>query len=550
MFAEDMKEIALDTRGGRGSSLAPGKIVLALILALCACAVAAPAASAKHHRVLRVGSYHGIKGQFKSIQSAVDHAKRGDWILIGPGDYHERGDRTHKPQGDVPPSAVLITKPKLHLRGMNRNKVIVDGTKPGSSRCSAKPGAQDFGAASKDGPLGRNGIVAYKASGVSVENLTACNFLSGSGNSGNEIWWNGGDGSGKIGLGAFRGNYLNATTSYYNGTDTAAGYGLFSSNSNGPGIWAHDYASNFDDSNYYIGACRQVCNQVMNHDWSEYSALGYSGTNSGGRLIVKNSQFDNNKDGFDTNSQNNDDWPSPQDGSCPGGGQSPITHSVSCWVFENNYVHDNNNPNVPGRGAASAGPVGTGMSIAGGRFDTVSGNRFVNNGAWGILLAPYPDNETPPPGENCEGGTSGTILAAFGFTCTFDDWGNQIFDNTFQNNGFFGNPTNGDIGELTLIDGNPINCYRGNTTPDGTSPPTSQTTNTNCGQAGTANNNLPLLTEAACDSEVDTSLCAPTDSYPRGTGVVMHPLPTKNLKSMPNPCKGVPGNPWCPAKRR
>lgn len=508
----------------------------------------AAGASPTPHRVLRVGSYHGVQGQFKSIQPAVDAAKRGDTILIGPGDYHERGDHSNpvNPNGNVPPSAVLIRTPGINLRGMDRNKVIVDGTKPGSKPCSSKQSAQDFGAKQGGSAMGRNGIIAFKADGVSVENLTACNFLTGSGSSGNEIWWNGGDGSGKIGLKGFRGSYLNATSTYYNGIDTAAGYGIFSSNARGPGVWSHDYTSNFDDSGYYIGACRRVCNQVMNHDWSEFNALGYSGTNSGGRLIVKNSEFDKNKDGFDTNSQNNDDWPSPQDGHCRNGHMSPITHSISCWVFIHNYVHDNNNAQVPGRGAASAGPVGTGMSIAGGRFDTVMRNRFVNNGAWGLLLVPYPDDETPPPGENCQGGSHDTILSAFGFTCTFDDWGNQIFGNKFKGNGFFGNPTNGDIGELTLIDGKPINCYSGNTTPDGTSPTTVQQTNTNCGQSGSGNLNLSLLAEAACDSEIDTTLCLPTDSYPRGTKVNMHPLPTKKLPTMPDPCRGVPRNPWCP----
>ena len=34
-------------------------------------------------------------------------------------------------------------------------------------------------------------------------------------------------------------------------------------------------------------------------------------------MVIKNSQFDNNKDGFDTNSQNGDN-PPPQNGSCPG----------------------------------------------------------------------------------------------------------------------------------------------------------------------------------------------------------------------------------------
>ena len=44
----------------------------------------APLAGAK---VLRVGSYHGVPGQYKSIQAAVNAARPGDWILIGPGDY-------------------------------------------------------------------------------------------------------------------------------------------------------------------------------------------------------------------------------------------------------------------------------------------------------------------------------------------------------------------------------------------------------------------------------------------------------------------------------
>ncbi len=531
----------------------PGAVAVRLLLlsaALAALALifAGPAFARRAH-VLRVGTYHGVRGQFKTIQSAVDHARSGDWVLVAPGDYHERGDRIHRPKGERPPSGVLISTPKLHLRGLSRNGVVVDGTKPGSPRCSRRKSAQDLGLAHKGGALGRNGVVVWKTDGVSVENLTACNFLTGTGNSGNEIWWNGGDGSGKIGLGSFRGTYLNATSTYYNGTDTAAGYGLFSSNSNGPGVWAHTYASNFDDSGYYIGACRRVCNQVMDHAWSEFSALGYSGTNSGGRLIVKHSIFDRNKDGFDTNSQNNDDRPSPQDGRCPGTGTSTITHSRSCWVFMDNYVHDNNNPNVPGRGSASAGPVGTGMSIAGGRFDTVLHNRFVHNGSWALLMAPYPDDETPPPGEHCQGGTSDTILSTFGFTCTFDVWGNQVFDNTFKDNGFFGNPTNGDIGELTLIDGKPINCYRGNSTPDGTSPPTAPKTQTDCGRIGTANNNLPLLAQAACASELDTSFCTPTSNYPRGTKVVMHRLPTSRLPTMPHPCSGVPRNPWCPGRR-
>src|SRR5690242_10968319 len=43
-------------------------------------------------RVLLVGSYKGIPGQYSAIQDAVDAANPGDWILVGPGDYHEQAD--------------------------------------------------------------------------------------------------------------------------------------------------------------------------------------------------------------------------------------------------------------------------------------------------------------------------------------------------------------------------------------------------------------------------------------------------------------------------
>ncbi len=510
--------------------------------------LAALAASTADAKVLLVGSYHGKRGQYRSIQAAVNAAHPGDWILVGPGDYKEHSGLT--PSG-VPdhPTGVLITKARLRLRGMNRNTVIVDGTKPGSRPCSRAAGDQEFGPAglkAGDSPLGLNGIMVWKAPDVWVQNLTACNYLHGSGSTGNEIWWNGGDGSGQIGGWGYLGSYLNATSTYFKGEDTAAQYGIFSSNWDG-GVWANTYTSNFNDSGYYIGACRQQCNQVLDHAHSQYSVLGYSGSNSGGSLIIKNSEFDHNQDGFDTNSQNGDN-PPPQDGSCPHGGISPITHTTSCWVFMNNYVHDNNNPNTPALGSAAAGPNGTGMSVSGGRNDTIMHNRFVNNGAWGIILVPYTDSGPP-----CTGGTRGT---PFG-DCLFDEWGDAIIRNTFVHNGFFGHPSNGEFAQVNLESGHPTDCYRGNTNPAGLSADAkaAQAAHPTCNgsplAAGTTTN-PQFLQEVLCDAQV--SLVAgqppacPSGQYPRKQRVVMHPLPT-GLKSMANPCAGVPANPWCPGRK-
>ena len=347
----------------------------------------------------------------------------------------------------------------------------------------------------------------------------------------------------------FLGSYLNATSTYYarkNGAETSAFYGIFSSNWSG-GTFAQDYASNFSDSGFYVGACLQQCNQVLSGDWAEYSALGYSGSNSGGSMVIKNSQFDNNNDGFDTNSQNGDN-PPPQNGTCPNKGVSPITHTSSCWVFMNNYVHDNNNPNVPRVGAAGTGPTGTGMTVTGGRNDTVMNNRFVNNKAWGIAVIPYPDSGPP-----CTGGTLNSPILGNG-SCLYDEWSVALIRNKFSNNGGYGNPTNGDFDQLNF-ETHPSDCFRGNSDSSGQLSPEAaklQVQYPTCTTSSVPPNlNIPFLNEILCDTQVSLPPfgCQPGDHYPRAQGLpVMHRLP-RGLKTMPNPCAGVPKNPWCPARR-
>ncbi|MDQ6938226.1 MAG: hypothetical protein M3140_11050, partial [Actinomycetota bacterium] len=85
-------------------------------------------------RVLRVGTWHGRRGQFRRIQDAVDAARPGDWVLIAPGDYHEQGDHRSPTAGGAG-AAVMIRTPGIHLRGMDRNRVVIDGTKAGSAPC-------------------------------------------------------------------------------------------------------------------------------------------------------------------------------------------------------------------------------------------------------------------------------------------------------------------------------------------------------------------------------------------------------------------------------
>src|SRR4051794_30845168 len=250
------------------------RTAIALLAAAVALSLATAGAPAKGHNVLRVGK----GGTFKTIQSAVNKAKPGDWILIAPGDYK---------------GAVEIRKDNLHLRGMNRGKVIVDGTKSGKA-CSSKAKDQNF----KRGDKG-NGIEVFKADGVYIENLTVCNFLG----EGNQIWWNGGDGSGKIGMSSWYGSFLTATSTFFDPKKPYATYGIFASNAGGPGLLTDSYGSNMEDSAFYVGGCTP-CNATLDRLHGQYNLDGYSGTNSS-KVTVKNSEFDHNTEGVTTNSQNN-----------------------------------------------------------------------------------------------------------------------------------------------------------------------------------------------------------------------------------------------------
>jgi hypothetical protein len=524
-------------------------VVAAGLLAACSSTSnsASNGGATSNGRVLLVGTFKGHAGRYTSIQAAMKAARSGDWILVAPGDYHETADKTASASdasyGDF--GGVLITKSHIHLRGMSRAKVIVDGTRGSSpTACSSDPADQNFGPVGSNGKAyGRNGILVWQADDVSIENLTVCNFLGGTGDAGNQIWWNGGDGSGKIGLAGYSGSYLSATSTFYGGEGTASQYGIFSSDSQGPGSWTQVYASNFNDSGMYVGACQQACDVTISHAWMEFDALGYSGTNSGGAVVIEDSQFDNNEDGVDTNTQINGDPPAPQDGACPHDGVSPITGTHSCWVFIQNSVHNNNNGDVPRAGNAASGPTGTGMTLSGGRNDTVMDNHFYDNGAWGILFVPYPDDSTPSLNQSCSG-TGGVEESGLG--CVYDPEGDALLHNTFSHDGYFGNPSNGDYGQITISAHQPENCFAGNSAPDGSTPANLEQVQATCGKLSTApNSGGALLGQVLCDTGIEGSDCPAGAKYPQAGEPVMHRLP-KNLPSMPDPCQGVPENSWCP----
>jgi hypothetical protein len=284
-----------------------------------------------------------------------------------------------------------------------------------------------------------------------------------------------------------------------------------------------------NDASFYVGACNP-CNTTLERVHGEHSNLGYSGTNSA-KVLVESSEFNDNTSGITTNSQNNDDAPSPQLGS----------------TFRKNWIHDNNNPNVPSE-PESLRAIGVGMVVAGGRNNVIADNRIENNGAWGVLMVPFIDIGHPPKVAHCEGGVSaknddGTT------TCFFDDFGNAVSGNKLKGNGSYGNPTNGDLADVSGQN-TPGNCWHGNVRTDGSAvtaqPVDLQTTHTDCAAAGHGDDvTSELASQVLCDTEL-VSKCAEdaTHHYPRTTKITARKLPKQ--KTMPTPCKGVPANPWCP----
>ncbi|MGI8754738.1 MAG: plastocyanin/azurin family copper-binding protein [Acidimicrobiales bacterium] len=251
-------------------------------------AAPAPAKTSTSKAAARAsGNTISVPKDHPTIQKAVDAAKPGDLIAISPGTYREAVD-------------VPASKPYLTIRGLDRNKTILDG---------------EFKRA--------NGFKVVKANGVAIENLTAKNFTK------NGFFWTGAKG--------YRGSYL---TAIRNGD-----YGVYAFEST-TGQFDHDYATGSPDAGFYIGGC-QPCDALITDVTSEWNGLGYSGTNAGGNLLIVKSTFRFNRAGVVPNS----------------GSYEPNAPQRANTIV-GNLVQDNNNGKTPaidvavtamGNGILSAG---------------------------------------------------------------------------------------------------------------------------------------------------------------------------------------------------
>ncbi|MEZ5320736.1 MAG: right-handed parallel beta-helix repeat-containing protein [Microthrixaceae bacterium] len=343
----------------------------------------------------------GSGKQYRTITAAVKAAKPGALILVSPGVYKE---------------AVDVTTDRLTIRGLDRNTVILDGQFKAS-----------------------NGIRVLGANGVTVQNMTARNYK------GNGFFWTGVDG--------YKGQYL---TAYNNGD-----YGIYAFKSVN-GLWEDSYASGSPDAGFYIGGC-QPCNALIRNVVSEYNGLGYSGTNSGGNLILANSTFRHNRAGI-----------------VPNSGSYEVCYPERGDIIVGNQVYDNNYDTGPAIDNAQLAQ-NNGILVAGGWRNQIIRNRVTNHRLTGIALVPFPetnasDVEPETPAATCADQEKLPKATDVPDTVLWSSKENTVKDNVVSGS---------DLADLATADGDGSakNCFAGNTF--ATTAPHDLETLAPCGSSGT-----------------------------------------------------------------
>lgn len=257
-----------------------------------------------------------VPGDFDTIQAAVDAAEPQDLVLVDEGVYRE---------------SVTVDTPRVTIRGRDRNAVVLDG---------------EFERALAVHPV---------ADDVVVENLTARHYTQ------NAFYWTGVEG--------YRASYLTAYNNLL--------YGIYAHTSR-YGRFAHCYASGHTDSGFYIGESNPS-NAIVTDVVAEHNAIGYSGTNTGGCLTLKDSVWRHNKAGIVPNSL-----------VTGAGGTGPdeytgATAPQTAMRIEGNEVVANSNAGAPTLDFGDMA-FGTGILVAGGTENVIVDNTVRDHANFGIGL--------------------------------------------------------------------------------------------------------------------------------------------------------------------
>ena len=249
-----------------------------------------------------------VPADYPGVAEAIAASQPGDVILLAAGTY----------PGDV---VVPDDRPGITIRGVDRNLVVFDGA---NTRANA---------------------IEVEADDVMLENMSAHDFVE------NGFYWEGVEG--------FAGRYLTVWN--------VGLYAIYTIESR-DGVIEDSYASGAADAAFYIGECNP-CDTVVRRVVAELSAVGYSGTNAGGNLVLEDSRFENNGIGILPNSFDVGLEPPPQRDA----------------IFRRNTVLGTGSVPTP-RNTPLGGYFGVGIGIAGGTGNLVEANTVERSATYGIAL--------------------------------------------------------------------------------------------------------------------------------------------------------------------
>lgn len=255
-----------------------------------------------------------VPSEYPTIQAAVDAAEPGDLVRIAAGVYREE-------------VVVPAAKQDIVLRGVDRNRVILDG---GKGRH-------------------REGIVVH-GDGIAVENLTVRGY--------------GSDGilvrpppGAKEPLRGWRVSYVTAADNGVSGVNATGAEG---------GWIEHVLASGHGEAGLRIARC-QPCDARVSDSVAVNGQTGFEGVDAGGNIVVARSEFRDNRVGLMLQTTVDDETFHQQDTAVVG-----------------NVIADNDNRRAAGRGEL----FGVGVVVRGGRRDGLARNLIRGHPGVGVLLTP------------------------------------------------------------------------------------------------------------------------------------------------------------------
>ena len=264
------------------------------------------------------GRILSVPDAYPTIEAAVAASQPGDVILVGAGTY---------PGGIVVPES----KPGITIRGVDRNAVVFDG----------------------ENRVENANAIEVEADDVTLENMTAHDFVA------NGFYWEGADG--------FAGRYLTVWN--------VGLYGIYAIESR-DGLIEESYVSGAADAGFYIGECNP-CDTLLRDNTAILSAVGFSGTNASGNLVVEYSLFDRNGVGILPNSFDVGLAPPPQRDA----------------TFRGNVVTGSGSVPVP-RQTPLGGYHGIGIGLIGAVDDLVELNEVTGSTRYGIVVVASVDRAT------------------------------------------------------------------------------------------------------------------------------------------------------------